>query len=64
MSLCKDCRHEEVIGDQRQRRVCLKLTPESAMTQTIDAKSGGWVICMNARAEGGECHNGKFWQPK
>ncbi len=64
MSLCKDCKHEFVIGDTRQRRVCLKFTPESAMTQAVDAKSGGWVICMNARSENGECPDGRFWEQK
>ncbi len=64
MNLCKDCRHEAVIGDARQRRVCLKLTPESSMTQAVDAKSGGWIICMNAR-QSGECGpSGKLWEAK
>lgn len=64
MRFCKDCRHEAMVGEGRQHRVCLKFTPESAMTQASDAKTGGWVICLNARAESGECSDGKFWEQK
>lgn len=62
VNLCLNCKHMAKVEKPSKRAysICKKLTPEERQTPGL---TDNWVICINAREEGGECGpEGKFWE--